>query len=157
MKIHPWISILLQALSVLNTYFYCSCSSTSVARRHMLTKKQDDGNLRTKPTSRKTERRNRLHWVLQLPKYAQAEPHFWELRVQGAWAKSQHSATSTAKIVFGTHFLCSPSLASNPTSYLLSSVSIYKSFGACLAPFLSGSLCIICSCTNHHFTGRKWD
>lgn len=114
-----------------------------------LTKKQqDDGNLRTKPMSRKADRRNSLRWVFQLPKYAQTEPLFWEQRIQGARAKSQilHMLgwiPSIAKKMCGNHLLCSPGLASNPTSYLLSSFSVYGcsrgSFGACLAPFISGS------------------
>lgn len=49
-------------------------------------KEQDDGNVRTKPKSRKSDRRNRLHWVFPLPKLLK-QSHFSEsagLRVPGS-------------------------------------------------------------------------
>ena len=164
MKIRPWISILLQALHVLNT-----CFCTSMARRHMLTKKagwwkfEDQANVKESRQKKQTARGFSTSQTCP-------EPLFREQRIQGAGAKSQilpqplhvlHWTPPVVKKVLGNHLLFSPSLASNPTSYLLSSFSVYgcsqESFGACLAPLTSGSYRIFCSCINHGFTERRWD
>lgn len=78
-----------KALYALHTYCCCSCSSTSMPWRCTLTQqKKDEGNPKTKPMPKKVDRRNRLHWGFQLPKYPQTE-HLWDAGCTGQ-ITSQH-------------------------------------------------------------------
>lgn len=154
-----------QSLLVLNTYFCRSCSKHLWPGDIHSQKEQDDGNLRAKPKSRKSDRRNSLHWVFQLPKPAEAEPLFWEQRINGAWAKSYYSPfMSYTEFPKENTWEPLPVLSKPGIQHhllpaeLLQHLWVLPGVLQCLPSSFQLRLPVHpCSCINQHFPGTKRD